>query len=149
MTQTLTAGDDFPDRHDQPPSRVIRADSPAALLRMVPHLLGFVPEASLVVLGVEPPRDRIQITLRYDLPDPPEAGLVADVAAHAVAVLSKHRLNAAVVIGYGPEALVTPVAHELRDAAWQAGIGLLDSFGPSTASTGRTRAPARNAARRP
>ncbi len=126
MTQTLTAGDDFPDRHDQPPSLVLRADSPAALLRMVPHLLGFVPEASLVVLGVEPPRDRIRITLRYDLPDPPEAGLVADVAAHAVAVLSKHRLNAAVVIGYGPEALVTPVAHELRDAAWQAGIDLAE-----------------------
>ncbi len=126
MTQTLTTGDDFPDRRDQPPSLVIRAGSPASLLRMVPHLLGFVPEASLVVLGVEPPRDRIRITLRYDLPDPPEAGLVADVAAHAVAVLSKHRLAAAVVIGYGPEALVTPVARELRDAAWRAGIDLLE-----------------------
>jgi hypothetical protein len=44
MTQTLTAGDDFPgDRHDQPPSLVIRAGSPAALLRIVPHLIGFVP----------------------------------------------------------------------------------------------------------
>ena len=95
---------------------------------MVPHLLGFVPEASLVVMGVAPPRDRIRITLRDDLPDPPEAGLVADVAAHAVAVLSKQRLTAAVVIGYGPEALVTPVAHELRDAAWQAGIDLLESL---------------------
>ena len=48
MTQTLTAGDDFPgDRHDQPPSLVIRAGSPAALLRIVRHLIGFVPEASL------------------------------------------------------------------------------------------------------
>ena len=76
MTQTLTAGDDFPgDRHDQPPSLVIRAGSPAALLRIVPHLIGFVPEASLVVIGVTPPRDRIRITLPYDLPDPPGAGL--------------------------------------------------------------------------
>ena len=87
-----------------------------------------MPEVSLVVLGVEPPRHRIRITLRYDLPDPAEAGLVADVAAHAVAVLSKQRLTAAVVIGYGPEALVTPVARELRDAAWQAGIDLHESL---------------------
>ncbi len=107
---------------------MVRAGSPAALLTLVPHLLGFVPEVSLVVLGVEPPRHRIRITLRYDLPDPPEAGLVADVAAHAVAVLSKQRLTAAVVIGYGPEALVTPVARELRDAAWQAGIDLHESL---------------------
>ena len=153
MRPTLAAGDDTPrtpqvpqappdpqDVHDWPspqepqgrddrqPDLVVRAGSPAALLTLVPHLLGFVPEVSLVVLGVEPPRHRIRITLRYDLPDPPEAGLVADVAAHAVAVLSKQRLTAAVVIGYGPEALVTPVARELRDAAWQAGIDLHESL---------------------
>jgi hypothetical protein len=43
-------------------------------------------------------------------------------------VLSKQRLKAAVAIGYGPEALATPVAHELRDAAGQAGIGLPESL---------------------
>jgi hypothetical protein len=89
---------------------------------MVPHLLGFAPETSLVVIGVTPPRDRIRVTLRYDLPDPPEADLVADLIAHAVGVLSAQRLPAAVAIGYGPEALVTPVARELREAAGQAGI---------------------------
>jgi hypothetical protein len=119
MTQTLTAGDDLP--QDQP-SFVVRAGSPAALLRLVPHLLGFVPETSLVVIGVTPPRDRIRVTLRYDLPDPPEADLVAGLAAHAVAVLSGQRLTAAVAIGYGPGPLVSPVANELRDAAWQAEI---------------------------
>ena len=123
MRQTLTAGDDLPrPPHDQEPSFVVRAGSPAALLKLVPHLLGFVPETSLVVIGVTPPRDRIRVTLRYDLPDPPEADPAADIAAHAVAVLTKERLTAAVAVGYGPEALVTPVARELRDAAWQAGI---------------------------
>ena len=136
MTQTLTAGDDLPqdpqhqqhhpqhqqDQQDPQPGFVVRAGSPAKLLRLVPHLLGFVPETSLVVLGVTPPRDRIRVTLRYDLPDPPEAGQVADLAAHAVAVLSTQRLTAAVAVGYGPETLVTPVANELRDAAWQAEI---------------------------
>ena len=125
MTQTLTPGGDVPrDRQDQQPSLVIRAGSPAALLRLVPHLLGFVPEASLVVIGVAPPRDRIKLTLRYDLPDPPEADAVAGIAAHAVGVLSAQRLTAAVAVGYGPEALVTPVANELREVAWQAEIDL-------------------------
>ena len=123
MTQTITAGDDLPQNQ---PSRVVRAGSPAALLRLVPHLLGFMPEESLLVIGVTPPRDRIHVTLRYDLPDPPEADLVADIAAHAVGVLSAQRLTAAVVIGYGPETLVTPVANELRDVARQAAIDVRD-----------------------
>jgi len=128
MRQTLTAGDDLPQDQDQRPSLVVRAGSPAALLRLVPHLLGFIPEASLVVIGVTPPRDRIKLTLRYDLPDPPEPDLVAEIAAHAVGVLRSQRLTAAVAVAYGPEALVTPVANELRDAAWQAGIDLRESL---------------------
>jgi hypothetical protein len=68
MTHTPTAGDDLPpDRPGQPAGHVVRASSPAALLRLIPHLLGFAPEASVVVIGVAPPRDRIQLTLRYDL----------------------------------------------------------------------------------
>ena len=101
---------------------MVRAGSPAALLGLVPHLLGFMPEASLVVIGIAPPRDRIRVTLRYDLPDPPGADLVAEIAVHALGVLSAQRLTAAVAVGYGPEPLVTPVARELREAAWQAGI---------------------------
>jgi Domain of unknown function (DUF4192) len=126
MRQIIAAGDDLPQaQHDQQqPTLVVRAGSPGALLRLVPHLLGFVPEASLIVIGVAPPRDRIRVTLRYDLPDPTEPDLVADIAAHALGVLSAQRLTAAVAVGYGPEALVTPVARELREAAWQAAIDL-------------------------
>jgi hypothetical protein len=128
MKQTLTASDDLPQDQNQQPSLVVRAGSPAALLRLVPHLIGFIPEASLVVIGVTPPRDRIKLTLRYDLPDPPEPDLAADIAGHAVGVLSTQRLTAAVAIGYGPEALVTPAANALRDAARQAGIHLRESL---------------------
>ncbi len=35
------------------PSVVVRVDSPAALLAVVPHLLGFMPEASIVVIGLD------------------------------------------------------------------------------------------------
>jgi hypothetical protein len=128
MRQAITAADNLPQHPQAPqdpePALVVRAGSPAALLRLVPHLLGFMPEASVVVIGVTPPRDRIRVTLRYDLPDPPAADLVAEIAAHAVGVLSAQGLTAAVAVGYGPEPLVTPVARELREAAWQAGIDL-------------------------
>jgi Domain of unknown function (DUF4192) len=127
MRQTLAAGDDLPPAHlDQQPDLVIRAGSPTALLRLVPHLMGFVPAASLVVIGVAPPRDRIRVTLRYDLPDPPGLGVSADLAAHAVGVLQAQQLVKAVAVGYGPESLVTPVAEGLRNAAGRAAIDLYE-----------------------
>jgi hypothetical protein len=143
MIQTLTAGDDSP--HPQPDSRYpwtlrnldgghqpepapvrVRTGSPGELLAVVPHLLGFVPQASLVVMGTAPPRDRVKVTLRYDLPDPPGAGVAADIAAHAVGVVGSQQLTAMTAVGYGPEVLVDPVAYALRDAALQAGIDLRD-----------------------
>jgi hypothetical protein len=127
MRQTSTAGDDTPQTpQTSQPSTVIRAGSPAALLAVVPHLLGFAPDLSLVVIGTAPPRDRIRVTLRYDLPDPPEADLAADIAAHAAGVLGAQQLPAAVAVGYGPDALVMPVADAFLDAAHLAGITLHD-----------------------
>jgi hypothetical protein len=122
MKQTISAADAAP---QTTPVRV-QAGSPAALLAIVPHLLGFVPQTSLVVIGTAPPRDRVKVTLRYDLPDPPDAGLAADIAAHAVGVLGSQRLPAAVAVGYGRETLVTPLADALRDAAHDAGLDLRD-----------------------
>jgi Domain of unknown function (DUF4192) len=122
MKQTISAADAAP----QTTPVTVRAGSPAALLAIVPHLLGFVPESSLVVIGTAPPRDRVKVTLRYDLPDPPDAALAADIAAHAAGVIGSQRLTAAVAVGYGQETLVTPVADVLRDAFPQAGIELRD-----------------------
>ncbi len=104
---------------------MVRADSPAALA-VIPHLLGFMPEASIVVIGLTPPRDLVRVTLRYDLPDPPEAGLAADIAGHAAGVISSQQLPAATAVGYGPEPLVPPVVDAVRDAAQRAGIDLRD-----------------------
>ena len=139
MRHIITAGDDTPqtpqnsripqappDSRAAQPGVVVRADSPAALLAVIPHLLGFMPEASVVVIGLTPPRDRVRVTLRYDLPDPPEADLVADIAGHAAGVISSQQLTAAIAVGYGPEPLVTPVAGAVRDAAQRAGIDLHD-----------------------
>jgi hypothetical protein len=122
MRQTCTAGDNNPQTTH--PERIVRADSPATLLAVIPHLLGFIPEASVVVIGTAPPRSRIRVTLRYDLPDPPGLGAAADLAAHAAGVVGAQRLDAAVAVGYGPETLVAPVAEAIREAFSDAGIEL-------------------------
>jgi len=125
MRQTCTAGDSNPQTTQTSyPERIVRADSPATLLAVIPHLLGFIPQVSVVVIGTAPPRSRIQVTLRYDLPDPPGQGAAADLAAHAAAVIGSQRLDAAVAVGYGPETLVTPVAEAMREAFADAGIEL-------------------------
>jgi Domain of unknown function (DUF4192) len=125
MRQTCTAGDNNPQTTQTPRAeRIVRADSPVTLLAVIPHLLGFIPQASVVVIGTAPPRSRIRVTLRYDLPDPPGLGAAADLAAHAAAVIGSQRLEAAVAVGYGPETLVTPVAEAMREAFADAGIEL-------------------------
>jgi hypothetical protein len=94
--------------------------SPAALLTVIPNLLGFVPESSFVVIGAAAGIARV--TLRYDLPDPANPEGSADLAGHAVAILQSQRLAAAVAAGYGPDPLVRPLAAAFAGAARAAGI---------------------------
>jgi len=107
---------------DRPPLRI---GSTAGLLAIIPHLLGFTPENSLVVLGAKP-LGRVQITFRYDLPDPPDRGTAADIAEHTAAILSGHHLTSVVMVGYGPGPLVTPVTDAVRAAADRAGLEVHD-----------------------
>jgi Domain of unknown function (DUF4192) len=104
----------------------VRIASPADLLAVIPHLLGFTPEASLVVVAVASAGGRVEVAFRYDLPDPPDTGIAADIVAHATGVLSRRHLTRAVVIGYGPGPLVTPLADAVRAAARDAGLTLQD-----------------------
>jgi len=104
----------------------LRVSSPAGLLAVIPHLLGFTPQDSLVVIGVGRPAGRIQVAFRYDLPDPPDSKTAAEIAAHAAAVLARQHVTNAVVVGYGPGPLVTPVADATRRAASGAGVKLRD-----------------------
>ncbi len=99
--------------------RRIRIASPASLLAVVPVLLGFEPDNSMVVIGIEEPGAEVKLTLRYDLPDP---GLAPAVAGHAMSVLTAQRIQTAVGVGYGPEHLVSPVAAALRECAPKTGV---------------------------
>jgi Domain of unknown function (DUF4192) len=104
---------------------LVRISSVAGLLATIPHLLGFTPGSSFVVVGVTA-AGRVQAAFRYDLPDPPDAAATAHIAGHAVNVLAIHQLTTAVVAGYGSGRLVTPLADAVRAAAPRAGIRLHD-----------------------
>ena len=103
----------------------LRINSVAGLLASIPHLLGFTPTASLVVVGATA-AGGVQVAFRYDLPDPPDSTVAADIAAHAMSVLARKQLTIAIVVDYGPGQLVTPLADALRAAAPRTTIRLHD-----------------------
>jgi hypothetical protein len=86
----------------------LRAATPDAVLAVVPHMLGFYPSRSLVVLGLGD-QHRVMVTFRYDLPEPYDHELATDIAQHAEYVLCRERIGSALLIGYGSEELVLPV----------------------------------------
>ena len=98
----------------------------AGFLAIVPHLLGFHPSRSMVVVGLNERRGRIMLAFRYDLPDPPDPARSREIAQHASSVLKARRIKTAIAAGYGPGTLVTPVAESLRAALLGAGITLRD-----------------------
>lgn len=106
----------------------VRVGSADGILAVVPHLLGFHPSDSLVMLGIGGPHARIRIAFRYDLPDPPERDLAADIAAHAVTVLSRQHLTMAIAVGYGSGRTVTPVVDVVAPALREAGIAVQDAL---------------------
>jgi hypothetical protein len=110
--------------HEQEPRSRVQVGSPDGVLAVVPHLLGFYPSRSLVVLGVTGPHDRVTLSFRYDLPDPPDAELAVDIAAHACAVLSREAIPAALLIGYGPAELVKPAIEPLISGLLHAGLDI-------------------------
>lgn len=100
----------------------VRVGSPETLVAIVPQLLGFMPESSVIVIGTAT-SGTVKVTLRYDLPDPKCA---LDTATDAVAILTAQGLTAAIAVGYGPEQLVTPMADALRRAAEHGRVELRD-----------------------
>jgi Domain of unknown function (DUF4192) len=110
----------------QRPVTRVTAGTPDALLALVPHLLGFYPSSSLVVLGLGGKRYQVRVTFRYDLPDPPDCEQAADIAEHAVSVLQRQRLPMAALIGYGPVQLAGPVLAAAMDSLLEGGVELME-----------------------
>jgi hypothetical protein len=102
----------------------VQIGAPDGVLAVIPHLLGFHPASSLVVLAISGRRAQIRLAFRYDLPDPPDPSLAAEIAGHAAEVISRQHIGAAIIVGYGPGPLVTPLADLLRVLLPAAGISI-------------------------
>ncbi len=112
----------------QPPRVKIPVTGPDGLIAVVPHLLGFHPDHSLVIAGAADPGQRISLVLRYDLPAPPDQEDAAQIAAHAAKVLRRQQVTTAAIIGYGPGHLVTPVTDRTRQQFADNGIAVADAL---------------------
>lgn len=106
----------------------VRVGSADDILAVVPHLLGFNPADSLVVLGIGGAHARIRLAFRYDIGDPLPDGVAAEIAEHAAMVLRRQDLPLAVLIGYGPGQTVTPVVDAVAPAIMAAGVALHDAL---------------------
>jgi hypothetical protein len=63
---------------------VVKLSGPADLVAAVPHLLGFVPTESIVLMSLRGPRQRVGLTLRFDLAPPASDIAVARGLAHRI-----------------------------------------------------------------
>src|SRR4051794_5957569 len=64
----------------------VKISSHTGIAAAVPYLLGFIPNDSLVVIGLEGDRDRMTFTMRVDLPTAQDrAAVVCDVARRMLA----------------------------------------------------------------
>ena len=124
---------------------------------LVPHLLGFHPVGSLVLIGLRGERSRIAVTVRVDLPGP-EDSLEQALAGVATGVQGLERVEADEVLlvvyprpGDDPwagRARPGPMPHEdllgeLADLVGELGIRIRDIVCVGAPGSGRTCAPAR------
>lgn len=73
-----------PTHHEAAPARTFRISGPEDLLDVLPRMLGYVPSHSAVLVALRPPRGRVLLTLRVDLPArSAEASCARLLAGHA------------------------------------------------------------------
>jgi hypothetical protein len=124
------AGDKPPHANAQPAATAaaakIKIGSVGGFLAIIPHLIGFHPSQSMVVVGLDARHGRIAVAFRYDLPDPPDRARAREIAVHVIGVLKKRQIRTVIAAGYGPGTLVTPVAESIRTAARGARVALRD-----------------------
>lgn len=114
----------------QPEVPVLRVSEPRDLVAMVPYRLGFVPERSLVLVGLRGPRSRVGLVLRVDLPVADDIDALADQVTH---YLRGDAADRAVAVVYSDDADDAVDAHAalldaVRTSLRRHRIGLTDAW---------------------
>lgn len=104
---------------------VLSVRCPADLIGVVPYLLGFHPDDSLVVVAQR--GSRIVFAVRYDLPARADGAAPAE-ARHVAGVVHRQGVDTATVLGYGPPGRVTACVPLLAAALRSAGLTVLDEL---------------------
>lgn len=105
------------------PAPVVSLRRPEDVIRAVPALLGRPPDDSVVVLGLRGPSGRVRIALSAPADEPP-----SEFAHAAAEALAAEGCGAALAVGYGPAARITPRMDALREAVLLHAIELRDAL---------------------
>ena len=113
-----------------PDSRpTIRVHGTEDVLALIPFLLGFQPEASLVVVALDDAGDGILTGARLDLPTTGEPTAPAHAALdQVIASLGTRRGSTVVLAGYGAAEHVEPMVATARDALRAIGLPLREAL---------------------
>jgi hypothetical protein len=95
-------------------SAVLTIREPADLLAVVPYLVGFHTDESIVVVGLARPRLNAVFTMRSDLPPSNDPAEITGRASYLAHVLALQHPAYAMIAGFGPGVRVTPIAEAVR-----------------------------------
>ena len=98
----MTASKKSPRRRRRAPQRKLKVRRPDELLAIIPFLVGFHPDESIVAVFIK--SDRIVLTARIDLP-PESAG--DELAEHIDYLAKRHGAHALALVGYSAASLPT------------------------------------------
>ncbi|WP_165963927.1 DUF4192 family protein [Actinomadura sp. KC216] len=110
------------------PSRLV-VSSPEDAIAVAAYLVGFHPSLSLVVVGISDQEGvmvmRRDLTPVHQVADVDASDLSSDEGAESVdeclmSMLKRNEMSAVLLLGYGPEELVTPAMNSVLLAAEQA-----------------------------
>ena len=96
---------------------VAKLTSPGDVVSMIPYVLGFMPEQSIVLVALEGPKKRFGPVMRLDLADAPREA--AEQVDYLVALVEAHRFRDVIVVAYSDDArrsgkIVRPLLRRLN-----------------------------------
>jgi hypothetical protein len=103
----------------------LRLREPVDVLAAIPYLVGYHPTESIILLGMQ--GKQLTFTARYDLPKPdaPRSETRFTVE-HMLGVVAQQDLTGVLIVGFGSDDVVAPLALTLRDACSRFGLDVLE-----------------------